>query len=890
MKLFNNKGFVRKILIVIITITLLNFVVPVQSQAADIGGKLFKPIFQLLGTIADVPIGLLHHFMLDTSTMFGSVMLDYDDMNIKEEDGIWHLTEEDYNAGRESGEDPNIKHITKKLDYKDEVSGDYDGTINKDGWGLSNRDAEIPNILYCPEYIFSNRIAALDVNFINPGEYKNAKNEDTNSIASNLTQLVASWYKALRNIAIVGLLSILVYIGIRILIGSTAQDKAKYKERLKDWFVGFCLLFAMHYIMAGVMMISELITTNLSEQIDEKMIYVEVQGYKPDVFGDSYNYYFKTNYMGYIRFMVQSASAGDAFGYLIMYIALVVFTVMFTIIYLKRVLYMAFFTIIAPLVAMTYPLDKLADGNAQGFNMWFREYMLNAIIQPVHLILYTIIISSVIELAVNNPLYGIVALAFLLPAEKFIKKMFRFEKGETTSALGAVAGGAFAMKGLQSVSRFSKGLASGKGGANEKIRTRDNEEIEDKRGKDKDSKNPFEVIAGGNNNTTGASSSGNSGDENVRFAEGAGASLGSSSEDSADENVRFAEGAGASSGSSSGSSGDNSEYEGLTPGEIALKRHEQLAEQDGVAPSRFENGVLQNWNPHTKEYQNAYGKDSYDPANDTELQTPPPPPPPPTPPTFRQRFNNVGNALGGRIARSAKRAPGRLLEGGKKTLIKGVKSLPRMAIKTGAMAAGVAATGAIAAGAAITAGDAKTAASMMGTGALIGAGLGNGIGGKISDRVEQSNMDLDNTIKDSWYTKEDREKQKEDRRKKYDKEWKQREENYNYLRNRAGMNNKDAKNWLEDSETQAFLSAGVTDINTIYNGRELLKKARNEGRSNWDLKHVVAEAQISQKLSDGFEHNESEKNALAEGFSRYDKNLNTKQLIEDISFLKKKPS
>ena len=253
MKLFNNKGFVRKILIVILTITLFNFAVPIQSQA-DIGGKLFKPIFQLLATVADVPIGLFHHFMLDTDAMFGSVMLDYDDKNITEDGGIWHITEDDYKNGREAHEPENIKHITKKLDYDDEATGNKDGTINKDGWGFANRDAEVPNILYCPEYIFSNRIAALDVNFINPGEYRNAKHEDTNSIATNLTRLVASWYKALRNIAVVGLLSILVYIGIRIILGSTAQDKAKYKERLKDWFIGLCLLFAMHYIMAGIMM------------------------------------------------------------------------------------------------------------------------------------------------------------------------------------------------------------------------------------------------------------------------------------------------------------------------------------------------------------------------------------------------------------------------------------------------------------------------------------------------------------------------------------------------------------------------------------------------------------------------------------------------------------
>ena len=103
---------------------------------------------------------------------------------------------------------------------------------------------------------------------------------------------------------------------------------------------------------------------------------------------------------------------------------------------------------IAPLVALTYPLDKLGDSKSQAFNIWFKEYLMNAIIQPVHLILYTVLISSAMDLAVKNPLYALVAIGFLIPAEKFIKKLFGFDKAETPSGLGAFAGGALTMKGV----------------------------------------------------------------------------------------------------------------------------------------------------------------------------------------------------------------------------------------------------------------------------------------------------------------------------------------------------------------------------------------------------------------------------------------------------------
>ena len=64
-----------------------------------------------------------------------------------------------------------------------------------------------------------------------------------------LSKFVFAAYRALRYVAIVGMMSVLVYIGIRIVISSTAGQKAKYKERLGDWVIGMVLLFTMHYIM-----------------------------------------------------------------------------------------------------------------------------------------------------------------------------------------------------------------------------------------------------------------------------------------------------------------------------------------------------------------------------------------------------------------------------------------------------------------------------------------------------------------------------------------------------------------------------------------------------------------------------------------------------------------
>ena len=47
---------------------------------------------------------------------------------------------------------------------------------------------------------------------------------------------------------------------------------------------------------------------------------------------------------------------------------------------------MAFLTIISPIVALTYPIDKM-NGNAKGFEMWLIEYMFNILLHLLFLFL-----------------------------------------------------------------------------------------------------------------------------------------------------------------------------------------------------------------------------------------------------------------------------------------------------------------------------------------------------------------------------------------------------------------------------------------------------------------------------------------------------------------------
>ena len=469
----------KMIFALILVILIFNLIIPHYAFAdADNGvaGSLLKEVVQLFASVGDVAMGMLNKFMLGSDEFF-SAMLDQDDNNLEKGSGSWLV------EGVE-GEKPD-ETVDEK--YMDEKTFLLDASIYK-----------VPNMLFSPENIFANNIAILDINFLNPNKYKSIipGNTEADEMAESaaggeLRKTIASWYKSFRNIAIVALLSVLVYLGIRILISSSAADKAKYKESIKNWFVALCLVFVIHFIMSGIIMITENFNALFSEEIDNGIIVEAVHSDESSLDADK-SFKFRTNLIGLARFKAQADRWQDATAYTIIYLALVIYTVIFTVMYFKRFLYMAFFTMIAPLVALTYPIDKVGDGKSQAFNIWFKEYTMNAIIQPVHLILYTVFVSSANELAVSNPIYAVVAIAFLVPAEKFIKKMFGMDKADTADGFGSFAGGALTMKGIEKLASLGKSSKSASSKSNSgKLDNGNNDKIRFSTGKTSDNLEEF---------------------------------------------------------------------------------------------------------------------------------------------------------------------------------------------------------------------------------------------------------------------------------------------------------------------------------------------------------------------------------------------------------------
>lgn len=256
------------------------------------------------------------------------------------------------------------------------------------------------------------------------------------STAKVLQNTIATFYNALRKIALVGLLSTLVYMGIRIVLGSTsAKDKAKYKSMLKDWLIALCILFTLHYIMS--------ITVTVVENINEVLKTSTVAANGEDVMMTK----LRNN-------IANSKNWSSVIVEVVLYFILTVFTVIFTVQYFRRTIYLAFLTVIAPLITLTYPLDKIKDSKSQAFDMWIRDYMFFMLLQVVQLLIYYILVGSSLDLSdKGNWIFAIVAISFLVPAEKIIKKMFGFEKSKSLGALTAGATGGLIMNAVNKLSR-----------------------------------------------------------------------------------------------------------------------------------------------------------------------------------------------------------------------------------------------------------------------------------------------------------------------------------------------------------------------------------------------------------------------------------------------------
>ncbi len=257
--------------------------------------------------------------------------------------------------------------------------------------------------------------------------FNTSENDTINLIRDN----VAIWYYVLRNLSIVILLGILLYVGIRMAISTVASDQAKYKKMFMDWAVSLALVFVLQYIMIFTIECNDV----LVDVLNTARTNVQTQN------GNTYD-----NALDHIAGQAWHVSFTVGVSSTLVYIILVGMTIMFLIMYIKRMLTIGFLIVISPLITITYSIDKIGDGTSQALNAWLKEFVFNVLIQPFHCVIYLIFGNTAINLLTEQQTLASAVLAicmvlFIFKGEKIVRQIFNFR----ASSLGEAIGGAAAI-------------------------------------------------------------------------------------------------------------------------------------------------------------------------------------------------------------------------------------------------------------------------------------------------------------------------------------------------------------------------------------------------------------------------------------------------------------
>lgn len=265
------------------------------------------------------------------------------------------------------------------------------------------------------EKIIYNQVPIFDVNIFNITE-AGGQQLDSNGTLATVKKNIAKWYYVFRNIAIIGLLLVLLYMGIRMAISTAAADKAVYKRYLKDWLVSFIIVFSMHYIMIFILSINENLVDLMknSSPNSEYFLYETVRT-------KAYELKFTSGIAGTIMYMV-----------------LVYLMIKYLFIYAKRYLTINILAVIAPLIGITYSIDKIKDNKSQSLSAWLQDFTFTTLLQTVHALIYTIFIPIAIESSEENIggiIFAFVLLNFMAKADKIVTNIFGMSGGKALSNL-----------------------------------------------------------------------------------------------------------------------------------------------------------------------------------------------------------------------------------------------------------------------------------------------------------------------------------------------------------------------------------------------------------------------------------------------------------------------
>ena len=244
----------------------------------------------------------------------------------------------------------------------------------------------------------------VDINFFNDSEaVKEIKEKNPKAFIIQIREGIKTWYYVLRNIAIMVMVVVLMYVAIRMLLNmytESPENKARYKEMMIAWIKALSTLIIMHIVIYTVIAFNTDIIETIKDvaHIDDPRL----------------QYFF---------------------------------------VYLKRFILVLILIISGPFIIVKTAYESTGKSVSKTYSKWLYDLIINVMEQSIHALFYALFVRSLFEGAMENLLGFLIfwfVLKSMLKLSATVIKLFKFNsKSGSVGSMPAERG-----KGLMTFAKF----------------------------------------------------------------------------------------------------------------------------------------------------------------------------------------------------------------------------------------------------------------------------------------------------------------------------------------------------------------------------------------------------------------------------------------------------
>lgn len=282
-------------------------------------------------------------------------------------------------------------------------------------------------------------------------------------LAGNLRAYISALYQVFRYVALIGFVVAIACIAVKMIFSSIGKQKQQYKEALKSWLIGLVLLVVGHWIMIYAIYFSDYLV-DLLRNIKNSVLSTSgalltfAGGGEAQTLNGAFANALGSSDSGGLLTLIPGAQLLGFVWAILAGIAIILFIGMnlkvFKI-YFERVVIVGVLIVIFPLVTVFYAFEKagLRKGTSS-FQSWWRTFIDQVFIQPVHALSLLLVILVLDALAntevLQIPIFGVVlvlmAMNLVFSIENVVKRVFAINGASLGSPVDAAKPAKFAWK------------------------------------------------------------------------------------------------------------------------------------------------------------------------------------------------------------------------------------------------------------------------------------------------------------------------------------------------------------------------------------------------------------------------------------------------------------